>query len=243
VISMLEKRIDNIGRDKMVQVVTDNGANYKAVGKILMDQIPTLFWSPGAAHCLDLMLEDIGKLKYFKKTIAQAKRVTTFIYRNERILSAMREQRGGMDLVRPGATRFATCFLTLKSLHKHRYPLKGLFLSDAWKSNKLSKTEAGKGVYDIVLSSTFWSTVEVCLRASAPLIALRVADGDEKPAMAEIAALMDRAKERIKLSFTSQNKQVLLKESWVLLSVDGVANGPSIVWCCIVFESGKIICH
>lgn len=58
---LLEKRIDNIGRDKVVQVVTDNGANYKAAGKILMDRIPTLFWSPCAAHCLDLMLEDIGK--------------------------------------------------------------------------------------------------------------------------------------------------------------------------------------
>ena len=58
----------------------DNGANYKAAGKILMDRIPTLFWSPCAAHCLDLMLEDIGKLKDFKKTIALAKRVTTFIY-------------------------------------------------------------------------------------------------------------------------------------------------------------------
>jgi hypothetical protein len=51
---LLEKRIDNIGRDKVVQVVIDNGANYKAAGKILMDRIPTLFWSPCAAHCLDL---------------------------------------------------------------------------------------------------------------------------------------------------------------------------------------------
>jgi hypothetical protein len=106
------------------------------------------------------MLEDIGKLNDFKKTIALAKRVTTFIYRHGRILSEMREQISGMVLVRPGATRFATCFLTLKSLHKHRDPLKGLFLSDAWKSNKLSKAEVGKGVYDIVLASTFWSTIE-----------------------------------------------------------------------------------
>jgi hypothetical protein len=29
--------------DKVVQVVTDNGANYKAAGKLLMDRIPTLF--------------------------------------------------------------------------------------------------------------------------------------------------------------------------------------------------------
>jgi hypothetical protein len=116
---LLEKRILNIGKEKVVQVVTDNGANYKVVGRILMQRFPTLFWTPCAAHCLELVLEDIGKLKDFKKPIAQAKWVTTFIYRHGRILSAMREKTGGMDLVRSGATRFATCFLTLKSLHKH----------------------------------------------------------------------------------------------------------------------------
>jgi hypothetical protein len=33
---LLEKKVDDIGRDKVVQVVTDNGANYKAAGKLLI---------------------------------------------------------------------------------------------------------------------------------------------------------------------------------------------------------------
>ena len=41
---------------------------------------------------------------------------------------------------------------------------------------------------------------------------LRVVDGDEKPAMPEVAALMAHAKERIKLSFPTQNKQRLLNK-------------------------------
>jgi hypothetical protein len=204
---LLEKRIDSIGRDKVVQVVTDNGANYKAAGELLMQRIPTLFWSPCAAHCLDLMLEDIGKLREFEKPIKQAKQITTFIYRHGRILAAMREKTGGMDLVRPAATRFATC------LHKHRDALRGLFVSDIWNYNKLAKTQAGKNVCDIVLAKVFWSSIEDCLRASAPLlIVLRAADGDEKPAMAEVAALMNVAKEKIKLSFPTQNKQALLNK-------------------------------
>jgi hypothetical protein len=60
---LLDKRIEQIGRDKVIQVVTDNGANYKAAGRILVQNNPTLFWTPCAAHCLDLMLEDIGKLR------------------------------------------------------------------------------------------------------------------------------------------------------------------------------------
>jgi len=132
---LLEAKIEEIGKDKVVQVITDNGANYKAAGRILMERISTLYWRPCAAHCLDPMLEEIGNLKEFKKPIARAKRVTTFIYRHGRILSLMREKTGA-DLVRPAATRFATSFLTLKSLHKHRDALKALFVSEEWLGNK-----------------------------------------------------------------------------------------------------------
>lgn len=52
---------------------------------------------------------------------------------------------------------------------------------------------------------------------------------------------MDVAKEK-RLSFPTQNKQALLKKLWTLLRVVGT-NGPSIVWCCTLFEPGKILCH
>ncbi|KAM0877320.1 hypothetical protein ACQ4PT_035580 [Festuca glaucescens] len=209
---LLEKRIEDVGKENVVQVVTDNGANYKAAGKLLMERIPTLYWSPCACHCLDLMLEDIGKLKAFKKPIARGRRVTTFIYRHGRILSLMRKTTGGMDLVRSAATRFATTFLSLKSLVKHKQALRSLFTCQAWTGNKFAKTQAGLNVQDIILSADWWHSVEDCLRASAPLlIVLRLADGDEVPAMPEIAALMKHAKERINLGFPRQNKQALLK--------------------------------
>jgi hypothetical protein len=39
----------------VVQVITVNGANYKATGRILMERFPSLFWS----SWLDLKLEDM----------------------------------------------------------------------------------------------------------------------------------------------------------------------------------------
>ena len=53
---LLDQRIEKIGRDKVVQIVTDNGAIYKAAGRYLVERTPTLFWTPCATHCLDLML-------------------------------------------------------------------------------------------------------------------------------------------------------------------------------------------
>jgi hypothetical protein len=64
-----------------------------------------------------------------------------------------------------------------------------------------------------VLTTEFWIKVEDCLRASGPLlIVLRVVDGDEKPAMPEVATLMNHAKEKIRLSFAIQSKKTLLKK-------------------------------
>ena len=209
---LLQQRIDLIGRDKVVQVVTDNGANYKAACKLLMERIPTLFWTPCAAHCLDLMLEDIGKMKEFSKPIARARQVTTFIYRHGRLLDAMREKIGGRDLVRPGVTRFATAFLTLRSLHTHKDALKFLFVSDDWTKSKLARTEAGKKVHDTILSTEFWNSVEDCLRASQSLIVLlRIVDGDERPAMPEVQFCMEYAKKKIKENFPTRGKADLLK--------------------------------
>jgi hypothetical protein len=72
---LLEKQVDKIGKEYVVYVVTDNGVNFKAVGRILMERIPHLFWTPCAAHCLNLMLQDIGKIKDFCTAINEAKKV------------------------------------------------------------------------------------------------------------------------------------------------------------------------
>jgi thioredoxin-like negative regulator of GroEL len=70
---LLEKQIEKVGKEYVVQIVMDNGANFKAAGRILMERILTLFWTPCVAHCLDL-LEDIGKIKEFHKCIDNAKK-------------------------------------------------------------------------------------------------------------------------------------------------------------------------
>lgn len=203
--NLLEKQIKDIGEKNVVQVVSDNGANYKLAGGILEIRIPTLFWTPCAAHCIDLMLEDIGKIPSIKKSINQARRCTTFIYRHGRVLHALREKTNGMDLVRTGATRFATAFLTLQSLKWHRPALRLLFTDRNWDRSKLSTTENGRRVCESVLSTVFWQGVEDCLLSAQPLLqVLRIADGDERPALAEVAYAMDFAKIQIRKAFGSQ---------------------------------------
>nr|XP_017224831.1 PREDICTED: uncharacterized protein LOC108201055 [Daucus carota subsp. sativus] len=121
----------------------------------------------------------------------------------------MREHTNGMDLVRTGATRFATAFLTLQRLHKLRPALRKLFGSEYWIVSKLSKTENERIVYEIVFSIAFWEGLEDCLNASQPLLqVLRIADGDERPALAEVAAAMDYVRVQFSKAFVGPKTQL-----------------------------------
>ncbi|PKI78647.1 hypothetical protein CRG98_001024 [Punica granatum] len=61
VFEMIDDIVEQVGEENVVQVVTDNTANYKAAGEMLMEKRKKLFWTPCAAHCIDLMLEDLEK--------------------------------------------------------------------------------------------------------------------------------------------------------------------------------------
>ena len=52
-----------VGVENIVHMVTDNAANYVAAGKLLMEEFPSIFLSPCASHCINLILQDIGKLQ------------------------------------------------------------------------------------------------------------------------------------------------------------------------------------
>ena len=50
------------------------------LGKILEVTRPKIFWTPCAAHCLDLMLEDIGKIPKVKRVIQRGIKLVGYIY-------------------------------------------------------------------------------------------------------------------------------------------------------------------
>jgi len=58
---LLDKVMDKVGEEHVVQVVTDNEAALKAASLKLMEKRPYLYWSACVAYCLDLCLEDIKK--------------------------------------------------------------------------------------------------------------------------------------------------------------------------------------
>ncbi|XP_057739693.1 uncharacterized protein LOC130956701 [Arachis stenosperma] len=96
---LLDDVVEKIGEYNIVQVITDNGSNYVLAGKLLMKKRPNLFWTPCAAHYLDLMLEDIGKLPLIQKTIKRTISLVSFTYSHSITLAMLRHFTNGKELV------------------------------------------------------------------------------------------------------------------------------------------------
>jgi len=164
-----------------------------------------LYWTHCAAHCIDLILEDIGKINKVGNTIKKGVALSGFIYNHSGILNMMRRLNGNKELVRFGVTRFATSFLCLQSLHKAKSYLRTMFTSEVWNRSKWAKEIKGKKACDTVLNTHFWNGVTYTLKVMGPLVrVLRLVDGEKKPAMRYIYEAMDRAKEPIEKSFKNE---------------------------------------
>jgi hypothetical protein len=190
------KCIEQVGPENVVQVVTDNASNNMAAAKMLREKMPKIFWSSCATHTINLMLESIGKLPRFKKTIDSAKSFTIFIYAHHKTLWLMRSYTKKKEIIRPGVTRFASAFLTLQSLVEKKDNLRAMFTSSEWEECKWSKTIKGKVAYSTVLNIGFWNGVTMFLKVFAPLVkVLRLIDGDIKPSMSFLYGELIKAKE------------------------------------------------
>ncbi|XP_059670861.1 uncharacterized protein LOC132316396 [Cornus florida] len=113
---LLNKFINRIGVANVIQVVTDNESSNKYVGRMLEKEHPYLYWTPCAAHCLDLMLEDIGKILSIFRTMQKVVELNSYIYMRPKLLNIMRNFTHKKKLLRPAKTQFATCFITLSIL-------------------------------------------------------------------------------------------------------------------------------
>ncbi|GKV49742.1 hypothetical protein SLEP1_g56476 [Rubroshorea leprosula] len=179
---LIDSIVEEIGEEHVVQLVTDNGSNYVA-----------------AAHCIDLILEDIGKISKVKKTIQRAMSLVGFIYNHSSTLNLMRRFTNKTELVRYGVTRFATNFLSLQSVYKQKANLQKMFTSDEWTSSKLARDAKGVKAASTVMAASFWNNVLYTLRVMGPLVTvLRLVDSESKPAMPYIYEAMIKAKDAIK---------------------------------------------
>ncbi|KAK4408106.1 hypothetical protein Sango_0391600 [Sesamum angolense] len=178
----------------------DNESSFKAAGEMLMQKRKHLFWSPCAAHCIDLMLDDIGKMRSIKATIDEAKRITSFIYNSDKIVNLMKIYTKDRELLRPEITRFATEYIALERLFRSD-GIKTMCTCDEWRTfnNTARRRNEASQVSEIVLTERFWKKARECCAVMEPSVrVLKAVDQDKKPTLCIIYEAMDRTKMAIK---------------------------------------------
>ncbi|XP_052303624.1 uncharacterized protein LOC18105520 [Populus trichocarpa] len=198
-----------VGVENIVHMVTDNAANYVAAGRLLMEEFPSILWSPCAAHCMNLILQDIGKLQSVCCVVEHASSITKYIYNHCYPLYLMRKFTGGKEILRPAPTRFATNFIALQSILAHKDELRAMVTSREWVSSTYAKDIKGKKFVDSVLDSLFWEECVIIVRMSESLVrVLRLVDGDDRPSMGYLYDAIHHAKEEMMRRFQKRKPRV-----------------------------------
>ena len=151
--------------EKYVNKWWKNGQFQVLTGRLLMEKHPSLFWSPCAAHCIDLMLEDVGKIPLIKEVVDQARSITKFIYNHAWVLSLMRRCMRNRELLRPRITRFATNFISLQSLLRVQFELKQMFVRDEWRIAHIAGERMGKPSLDWFTPTRFVKEWRKCAQS------------------------------------------------------------------------------
>ncbi|XP_025692532.1 uncharacterized protein [Arachis hypogaea] len=178
--TLFSEVIEWIGPNNIVHVVTNNAANYVAAGRLINRKYDNIYWSPCAAHCLNLILKDISSMAHISNLATRASKITVFVYNHTVFLSWLRERPKWREIVRPGATRFATVFITLKSIFDRKKELQQLVVDSIFTDHKLGRSATGRAVSAIILDAKFWDDCFTVCKLVIPLIyLLRVVDADD----------------------------------------------------------------
>ena len=90
---LIAEKIEEIGKAKVLSLVTDNAAAMKRAWQILKFRFPRLLTYGCSAHSLDLLAKDICKLLWVKPVVEQATAVSKYI-RNHQLPLAVFRQKG-----------------------------------------------------------------------------------------------------------------------------------------------------
>ncbi|GLJ31787.1 hypothetical protein SUGI_0639420 [Cryptomeria japonica] len=211
IFQILEEAILEVGVENVVQVVTDSATNCVGAKRLIVEKYPQIYWSPCAAHCLDLLLHDLAKFPWIHEAIHRGREIANFI-RNHRLTLSLHRKHASRELLRPCDIRFALFYITLKRVVEEKATLRSVVCSNEWENSVLSKSAKGKHIDQIVLNSSFWESGTKVLRICEPIVdVLRMVDGD-KPCLGMLYESMECCKEAIQRELNNVDAEYM--EIW-----------------------------
>lgn len=196
---LFDSVIQDFGVDNVVQIIMDSSFSYTGISNHILQNYGTIFVSPCASQCMNLILDEFSKVDWVNRCILQAQTISKFIYNNASMLDLMKNYTGGQELIRSGITKSVSSFLSLQSILKQRTRLKHMFNSPEYSTNAAySSKPQSISCIAIVEDNDFWRAVEESVAISEPFLKVLREVAGGKPAVGSIYELMTRAKESLR---------------------------------------------
>jgi hypothetical protein len=91
--------VADVGENNIVQIITNNGSNYKKACRYLRNEYLHIAWQSYLAHTINLMLKTIGEFMDHESAIDSAKLIARWLYNHGKLHTMMKNVIGG-NLVR-----------------------------------------------------------------------------------------------------------------------------------------------
>ncbi|XP_048544817.1 uncharacterized protein LOC125523790 isoform X2 [Triticum urartu] len=201
----IKEVIEEIGQEHVVQLVTDNGSNFKKACLDLVVDFPHITWQPCAAHTINLMLKEMGCFPEINTVVNSCKRICRFMHNHSTLHAEMQKHIGG-ELVRPNATRFGTNFMFLESFWDKQEKFKVWMTSPEWKNSSWSSEVDYDYTYDCLTSRKWWDDVKMVLDVIGPIYTiLRYADSQKLGSLSGFMKRMMQARHHLSSSFPEES--------------------------------------
>uniref|UniRef100_A0A1J3HT39 BED-type domain-containing protein n=1 Tax=Noccaea caerulescens TaxID=107243 RepID=A0A1J3HT39_NOCCA len=210
---LFDSMIQDIGQEHIVQIIMDNNFSYTGISNHILQNYASIFVSPCASQCLNMILEEFSKVDWVNQCILQAQVITRFVYNNSSVLDLMKKVTGGQDIIRSGVSRSVSSFLSLQAMMKQKARLKQMFNSPEYSLSTHANKPQSMSCVGILEDNDFWRAVEESVAISEPILkVLREVSGG-KPAVGSIYELMWRAKESIRTYYImDENKHKVFSD-------------------------------
>jgi hypothetical protein len=201
---VMKRYLIEVGPENIVQICTDNASVMRKAVSIVQQQWPHLFFQGCMAHALNLLLQDWGSPEWASSIVEDAQKIVRFIKARHVPLALFRKHAaihaGGLSLLSPGATRFATNFLMVARVLDVKEALKQTVTDVEWDTyvRTLSDTQRkpirtqARELRRLILGddSEFWqSCANYCTVMKAAVVVLKEFDG-KQPCMGNVYMIM-----------------------------------------------------
>jgi hypothetical protein len=114
--SIMEKYIEEVGPQNVMQICTDNASSMKVAADIITDKYPHIYFQGCTVHAMNLLLEDWEKTTWMKEVVKKSRTIIKFIKRRHMPLVVFHKHEEKLSLLMSGKNRFGSNFLMVDRL-------------------------------------------------------------------------------------------------------------------------------